>query len=101
MEEIGVYIHIPFCKKKCEYCDFTSFCNQDDYIEKYIESLKKEIISKKQIFENRTIKTIYVGGGTPSYIDANYIKQIFETIKEVAKIDEKSEITIEVNPGTF
>lgn len=101
MEEIGVYIHIPFCKKKCEYCDFTSFCNQDDYIEKYVESFKKEIISKKQIFENRTIKTIYVGGGTPSYIDANYIKQIFETINEVAKIDEKSEITIEVNPGTF
>ena len=98
IEEIGIYIHIPFCKKKCIYCDFLSFSENEDQIEKYINALIKEI--KRWVVKNRNknITTIYIGGGTPSYINSNYIEKILKTItSEVHSIEE---ITIEVNPGT-
>lgn len=98
MKELGIYIHIPFCKSKCSYCDFTSFANKERMIEKYIECLKKEIKENKE--DNYIVDTIYIGGGTPSFIDSKYIKQIVETVKTKFKIKEEAEITIEVNPGT-
>ena len=95
-KHIGIYIHIPFCKQKCYYCDFVSYCNKDNLIEKYIQAVKKEI----QLQEIKTdIDTIYIGGGTPSYIEAKYIKEILEEIK-TKNISKEAEITIEVNPGT-
>ena len=94
--EIGIYVHIPFCKKKCDYCDFISYCNKDNLIEKYVEAMKKEIESQNIKPE---ITTIYIGGGTPSYIDSKYIIQIINKIKE-KNISPNAEITIEVNPGT-
>ena len=94
--EIGIYVHIPFCKKKCDYCDFISYCNKDNLIEKYIEAMKKEIESQNIKPE---ITTIYIGGGTPSYIDSKYIIQIMNKIKE-KNVSPNAEITIEVNPGT-
>lgn len=98
MNEIGVYVHIPFCKSKCSYCDFTSFSGKDELIKKYVECIKKEINSKAD--ENYIVKTIYIGGGTPSYIDSSYIEEILATIENSFKIDENVEISIEVNPGT-
>ena len=74
-KEIGVYVHIPFCKQKCYYCDFVSYSNKDSLIEDYIKALKKEI--KLQNIQSQ-ITTIYIGGGTPSYIESKYIKQIIE-----------------------
>lgn len=108
-KEIGLYVHIPFCKSKCLYCDFVSFANNNDMIERYAECVKKEII--QYATENKTmsehglepkfiVKTIYIGGGTPSYIDEDYIVQIMETIKHNFEVKEDAEITIEVNPGT-
>lgn len=94
--EIGIYVHIPFCKKKCDYCDFISYCNKDNLIEKYVEAMKKEIESQNIKPE---ITTIYIGGGTPSYIDSKYIIQIINKIKE-KNVLPNPEITIEVNPGT-
>lgn len=94
--EIGIYVHIPFCKKKCDYCDFISYCNKDNLIEKYVEAMKKEIESQNIKPE---ITTIYIGGGTPSYIDSKYIIQIINKIKE-KNVSPNAEITIEVNPGT-
>ena len=70
--KIGIYVHIPFCKKKCDYCDFISYCGKDDLIEKYVDSVKKEINHVKIKSE---ITTIYIGGGTPSYIDSKFIVQ--------------------------
>ncbi len=93
-KEIGVYIHIPFCKQKCYYCDFTSFQNCNEYIEKYVEQLKNEII--KQNLSEYRISTIYIGGGTPSYIYSSYIVEILKLIN----VKEAKEVTIEVNPGT-
>ena len=96
-KELGIYVHIPFCKQKCYYCDFISYSNKYNEIPQYIESLIKEIEAFD--FENYNVTTIYIGGGTPSYIDSKYIKQILSKIKEKTKY-EMAEITIEVNPGT-
>ena len=78
MKYLGLYIHIPFCKRKCYYCDFISFSGKQELIEQYIESLKKEIINYKINKEDYLINTIYFGGGTPSYIESKYIKDIFQ-----------------------
>lgn len=108
-KQIGLYIHIPFCKQKCSYCDFCSYANKESFIKRYIQCVLKEIIevgnNNKIDFENGKddmflVKTIYIGGGTPSVIDSKYIVQIIEDIKLNFEIDEKAEITIEVNPGT-
>lgn len=96
----GIYIHIPFCKQKCFYCDFVSFCDKDEYIERYWQAIKKEIEFKNKLTDSK-ISTIYFGGGTPSYIDANIIVDILKTIKENYTLTDDCEITIEVNPGTI
>ena len=103
MKELGIYIHIPFCKQKCYYCDFISYENKEIKIQQYVQSLKKEIeIELKKINEKESkITTIYIGGGTPSFIDAKYIEEIINVIKENYKIDKEVEITIEINPGTI
>ena len=98
----GIYIHIPFCVKKCSYCDFISFSNRDNLIEKYIEALKNEI--ERFDFSKYIVTTIYIGGGTPSYLNAKYIIEILTLLRNKLvnnKIAWKDlEITIEMNPGT-
>ena len=98
MSDLGIYVHIPFCKKKCNYCDFISFSCDENFIEKYFEALKKEI--ENCSIEKRNVSSIYFGGGTPSYPDSKYIVEILRIIKEKFIIDENCEMTIEVNPGT-
>ena len=100
MERFGIYVHIPFCKSKCFYCDFISYCNKENIWKDYIDSLKEEIRFNKEKLKNKLITTIYIGGGTPSIIDSAYIKEVLEEIKDNYNIDENCEITIEVNPGT-
>lgn len=108
-KQIGLYIHIPFCKQKCSYCDFCSYANKESFIKRYIQCVLKEIIevgnNNKIDFENGkddlfSVKTIYIGGGTPSLIESKYIVQTIEEIKSNFELDENAEITIEVNPGT-
>ena len=100
MKNIGIYIHIPFCKRKCHYCDFISFSGEQKLIEQYIESLKREINNYKINKENYLINTIYFGGGTPSFIDSLYIVEIINILKQKFNISKDAEITIEINPGT-
>ena len=99
-KELGIYIHIPFCKKKCYYCDFISYSNKAELVDKYIESICLEIENwKKSANINQyNVTTIYIGGGTPSYIEQKHILQILKKLKEF--INKDVEITIEVNPGT-
>ena len=99
MEELGIYIHIPFCKQKCFYCDFCSFANKKEMQEKYVEAVINEIknITHK---EKYTVTTIYFGGGTPSILNPEYIKNILQEIESSFKILDDAEITIEINPGT-
>lgn len=100
--ELGIYIHIPFCKQKCMYCDFVSFPNQEEKQAQYIEKVLQEINQEKELLLKYQITTIYIGGGTPSVIDSKYITDILNTIKKVANLEtlENIEVTIEVNPGT-
>lgn len=100
MKKLGIYIHIPFCKRKCAYCDFISFSNKTKLIEKYIKALKTEIEKCKINKGNYIVKTIYIGGGTPSFIESKYIVEILNNIKKKFNISEEAEITIEINPGT-
>lgn len=99
MEELGIYIHIPFCKQKCFYCDFCSFANKNEMQGKYVETVINEIknITHK---EKYTVTTIYLGGGTPSILNPDYIKNILQEIKSSFEILDDAEITIEINPGT-
>jgi len=101
MKEIGIYVHIPFCKSKCAYCDFLSYEGKSERIEEYIEQLKNEIehVSKEKLQECE-IDTIYIGGGTPSYINEQDIEEIINELKKLLNIKQNAEITIEVNPGT-
>ena len=106
-KELGIYIHIPFCQHKCDYCDFISFSNKQNMVKGYVEAMKKEINSyfqNKDFLDSYNITTIYIGGGTPSFIDSQYIVEIMELlemklIRNQTKF-EVMEITIEVNPGT-
>lgn len=97
MKELGIYIHIPFCVRKCFYCDFVSYTKGENVQQKYINALKKEILNWKKSYKDTKIKTIYIGGGTPSCIDSKFIEEILNLIS----IEDAEEITIEVNPGTI
>lgn len=100
-KEIGIYIHIPFCYSKCYYCNFTSFCNMDSYVDEYINAVCNEIMGQAEILSEHIIKTVYIGGGTPSYIDGKYIERILNTLKLFRKSDDEFyEVTIEVNPNS-
>lgn len=98
MKELGIYVHIPFCKQKCSYCDFISYSNKSNLVKEYIEVLKREI--ENSSINEYEITTIYFGGGTPSYVEDKYIVDVLETIKQYYNISKNAEITIEVNPGT-
>ena len=102
MNKLGIYVHIPFCRQKCYYCDFISYANNEEKIEEYINALKKEIKeeSKNINKDEYVISTIYLGGGTPSYIHKKYISEIICEIQENYNVEKEAEITIEVNPGT-
>ena len=99
MKKVGIYVHIPFCVKKCKYCDFISFENEFELQNKYIECLLNEIDNcSKSNFE---VNTIYFGGGTPSSISCDLIVKVLDKIKNKFNVLASSEITIEVNPGTI
>ncbi len=95
-KDVGLYIHIPFCKVKCYYCDFVSFANKEELKKEYVEAVIKEIKYRK--LDKYNIKTMYIGGGTPSTLDSTDISKIIDEVKE--NLDKNVEITIEVNPGT-
>ena len=100
-ENISIYIHIPFCKKKCFYCDFVSFDNKEELIQKYVDALCEEILQNAEILSEYNIKTIYFGGGTPSMIDSKYIVQIMNILKLFTINNNLEEVTIEVNPNSI
>ncbi len=98
---IGIYIHIPFCKAKCFYCDFNSFACRDELVPAYFNALEKEIFSYSEKLKGYNIKTIFIGGGTPSAVDAHYIYEVISLLGREFSIDKKAEISIETNPGTL
>ena len=101
MKEISLYIHIPFCVSKCYYCDFSSFANLNDKIDPYIDSLIIELELYKERLKNYNIKTIFIGGGTPSSIDPKHISRIMDYMYNNFNCVKVKEVTIETNPGTL
>lgn len=101
-EKLGIYIHIPFCIKKCNYCDFLSVPATEEMQKRYIEALIREIKSYAMKLQPYEIETVYFGGGTPSAIDALGIRTIMKHLKEsIGNSLVQKEVTIEVNPGTI
>jgi len=101
VKELGLYIHVPFCKAKCFYCDFNSFACRDDFVPAYFNALKKEISAYSDIIKGYRIKTVFFGGGTPSYVGAHNIYEIVSLLKQKFDMDGCFELTIEANPGTL
>lgn len=100
---LGIYLHIPFCLKKCGYCDFVSFEKKSpSQWQGYVEELIKEIYSYgESIGENYLVDTVFFGGGTPSLLDPEMIREILAAIKRSFKVNHHGEITLELNPGTI
>ncbi len=97
----GIYIHVPFCRHKCSYCDFVSFPDKVDYAEAYMACLYKELKMRGEELKDRTFDTVYFGGGTPSYIPPKLILGAMNQIKKCFKLSDDAEITLELNPGTI
>ncbi|MDD7353417.1 MAG: radical SAM family heme chaperone HemW [Peptoniphilaceae bacterium] len=98
--KISIYIHIPFCESRCYYCDFCSSLLNRENEEKYFHYLEREIKLRENILKERTIDTIFIGGGTPSSVNEKFIAKILNILKNY-DISENAEITIESNPNSL
>ncbi len=103
-EKLGIYVHIPFCVRKCAYCDFLSFASEKKVRDQYVTGLLNEIKKRADEIKEYRISTIYFGGGTPTVLDASHLAGILNAIFEAGDFSEKQkeeeEITVEANPGT-
>ena len=96
----GIYVHIPFCKSKCRYCDFASFPDKITFAESYMACVYREMSMRKEELKDYTFNTLYIGGGTPSVVDESYIAMLVAAAKKNFNLTKDAEITIEINPGT-
>ena len=99
MTKAGIYIHIPFCKTKCIYCDFYSVTKRDDSIENFVDCMVKEIRLNETRLKDTTYDTIFFGGGTPSVLTENQLEKILNALYKFYNIDKNAEVTLECNPG--
>ena len=99
-KQLEIYIHIPFCVRKCDYCDFLSMSMDEGTKREYVNALVREIELSKEKMEGRVITSVFIGGGTPSILQENFITKIMEAVKNNCHLSDDAEITIECNPGT-
>lgn len=99
-ESLGIYLHIPFCVRKCNYCDFLSGPAGKEVQKSYVKALLTEIEQYRELLGSRRTETVFFGGGTPSILDGEDILRILEKLKNTGNILETAEISIEANPGT-
>lgn len=99
-KELELYIHIPFCEKKCAYCDFLSFPRGKDVQKQYVDKLLSEIEQKSGDFRDAEVPSIFIGGGTPSILEPSQIRDIMGCLRESFCIRKDAEISMEANPGT-
>ena len=97
----GIYIHVPFCRHKCSYCDFTSYPDKIEYAEAYMACLYKELKMRGEELKDYEFDTVYFGGGTPSYIPPKLILGAMNQIRACFRLTKDAEITLELNPGTI
>lgn len=109
-KEFGLYIHIPFCRQKCFYCDFPSFAGREKKIDKYLQALEQECALLRQRVHSKdnardterkfAPRTIYIGGGTPTALNAHQLAKLLEIVQNYVTVAEVEEFTVEMNPGT-
>lgn len=97
---LSIYVHIPFCVKKCAYCDFLSAPGTVEVQEQYLHKLIEEIHTKAQAYKEYAIQTIFFGGGTPTVVNATLLCKVLGALKEAFAVEENAEISLECNPGT-
>ncbi len=100
-DSVGVYIHIPFCKKKCVYCDFHSETSAGELVDRYVNAVKKEIELRAGEVSNRDVVSIFFGGGTPSILSPANIMSIIGSVCDGMNVEPEAEITIECNPESL
>lgn len=100
-KDLELYLHIPFCLKKCEYCDFLSGPSTLEIRKNYVEAFCKEIQAAAKNEDGRKIRSIFIGGGTPSLLEPELMKKVLESLKNSFQITGQTEFTIEANPGTL
>ena len=101
MQPIALYVHIPFCETKCPYCDFNTYAKIESLIPGYVSALRTEIELWAGLLEGPPVRTVFFGGGTPSYLPSNDINALMATISESFALRDDAEITLEANPGDF
>ena len=99
-DRFGLYLHIPFCRSKCIYCDFPSYPNMEEWQPAVIKRMKEELKEAGERLNHRMVTTVYMGGGTPSTLEPIYLIDLFKTVREEFPFSPDAEVSIEVNPGT-
>ncbi len=99
-ERTGLYLHIPFCAKKCPYCDFNTYAGLEDYFQQTVDALCMEMDRWQEHLRDRTVATVFIGGGTPTILTATQLSQLFTAIRRAFHLSPHCEITCEANPGT-
>lgn len=109
-KEFGLYIHIPFCRQKCFYCDFPSFAGREKKIDRYLQALEQEFaLLRQRVHSKDNVKdterkfaprTIYIGGGTPTALNAHQLEKLLEIVQKYVTVAKAEEFTVEMNPGT-
>ncbi len=100
VKPLGLYIHIPFCKSKCIYCDFYSLPRAEDRMDRYVSALCRQLAEIAQWTTAHTVDSVYLGGGTPSYLGEKRLRQILKTVKKHYRLSRDAEITLEANPDS-
>ena len=100
MKTLSVYIHIPFCVHKCNYCDFLSASATEAARKQYVEALKREIMQESLQYKEYSVDTVFFGGGTPSILKGEEIAECMETLRQYYQVSPDEEVTLEMNPGT-
>ena len=100
-KQLGIYLHIPFCKRKCLYCDFLSAPAGEETIEAYVEALCRQIGKEAKGFVDHKVRTVFVGGGTPSLLTPGQMERLLSAVRSGYDFDDGAEVTAECNPGTL
>ena len=98
---LGLYIHIPFCKSKCAYCDFYSLPGCEEKMDEYVTALTAHLAETAPMAVHHTVDTVYFGGGTPSYLGAERMRRLLQAVKKHYRVDKHAEITMEANPDSL
>ena len=98
---LGLYLHIPFCKSKCAYCDFYSLARREEKMDDYVRALTNHLVETAPMAAGHTVDTVYFGGGTPSYLGSERMAQLLQTVKKHYRVAKDAEITMEANPDSL